>query len=173
MRHLRTSMTLVVVTFSQPFCVSPLERRSIVCNDMAQQMGQMTCQDNWPAGTNDYNCYYSCGGQCLGQKLIQSISFQDKCNMNLNWLMVHVSNESTHIHMDHKTQSQNEFHMIETWDFPILRPALLRTPKDHLAHVRLGTDRCIPWDYCNASWMTCQAFMMILCSALPPFMKPH
>ena len=71
------------------------------------------------------------------------------------------------------TQSQNEFHMIETWDFPILRPALLRTPKDHLAHVRLGTDRCIPWDYCNASWMTCQAFMMILCSALPPFMKPH
>ena len=108
MRHLRTSMTLVVVTFSQPFCVSPLERRSIVCNDMAQQMGQMTCQDNWPAGTNDYNCYYNCGGQCLGQKLIQSISFQDKCNMNLNWLMVHVSNESTHIHMDHK-------HTITKW----------------------------------------------------------
>ena len=134
--------------------------------------------DKWPARTTGLPgqmtiTVTSCGGQCLGQKLLQSISFQDKCNMNLNWLMVHVSNESTHIHMDHKTQSQNEFHMIETWDFPILRPALLRTPKDHLAHVRLGTDRCIPWDYCNASWMTCQAFMMILCSALPPFMKPH
>ena len=69
--------------------------------------------DKWPARTTGLPgqmtiTVTSCGGQCLGQKLLQSISFQDKCNMNLNWLMVHVSNESTHIHMDHK-------HTITKW----------------------------------------------------------
>ena len=67
--------------------------------------GQMTCQDRWPAGTNDYSVWAK---WCL--KLMQSISLQDTCDMNSNWLMLHLSNESTHINMDHITQSQKQLH---------------------------------------------------------------
>jgi len=80
----------------------------------------------------------------------------------------------SHSHGSHNTITKTTpwmiWHMIERWAFPILRPALLHTPKEHLTHVWLVTDTCVHWDYWDARvWMTCQAFMMIWCSALPPF----
>ena len=130
--------------------------------------------DKWPAGTNDY-----CGGQCLGQMMFEVNA--------INIIARHMWHElqliddtfvkwiDSHSHGSHnkitKTTPWMIWHMIERWAFPKLRPALLHTPKERLAHVWLVTDTCVHWDCWVARvWMTCQAFMMIWCSALPPFL---
>ena len=64
-------MTLVVVTFSQPFSVSPLERRSIVCDAMA-----LTSETNDPLGQMiEDELTYTCRPQRLyetGQQVTSS-----------------------------------------------------------------------------------------------------
>lgn len=163
--------------FPSPSECPPWKEDQLSATTWRKQIGQMTCQDNWPAGTKDY-----CGGQCLGQMMFEVNA--------INIIARHMWHELqlidatfvkliySHSHGSHNTITKTTpwmiWHMIERWAFPILRPALLHTPKEHLAHVWLVTDTCVHWNYWNARvWMTCQAFMMIWCSALPPLTNPN